>query len=83
MQIVNKILSIIGSIPKDKLLHFITGVIIALFFGELVPFMALASSFIGGVVKEIYDEISYGGWDWYDLLATVLGGLLIQIFILV
>lgn len=30
---------------------------------------------LAGLLKELYDQWSYGGFDWIDLLFTVLGGV--------
>lgn len=80
---INKIINYLASIPHDKLLHFIAGIIISLIFSVITPYIALISAALFGIIKEIYDKISYGGFSWMDFLATSLGGLLIQIFILI
>ena len=62
--------------PKDKLLHFIAGLAIALASIYLGLWASVAIVFITGLFKET--------WDWFnpphtvdilDLVATVMGGI--------
>lgn len=78
-----KILNFLGSIKADKLLHFIAGMLIAGVVGIIPCFAnyALIVAVIAGVAKEYYDQYSYGGWCWYDLLYTVIGGAVMQVFV--
>lgn len=79
-----RILEKLCSIPSDKMLHFIAGMLITAFVAVITPrFAPLAAvvAVIAGFAKEIRDEIAYGGVDWYDLLATVLGGVVMQVLI--
>lgn len=78
-----KIMDFIGSIQADKLLHFIAGMLIAGVVGIIPCFAnyALIVAVIAGLAKESYDEYSYGGWCWDDLLYTVIGGAVMQIFV--
>lgn len=77
----NSIAEFLFSIPNDKLLHCIAGLIIAAFFS-----MVLHSSFcifaviFCAIVKEFIDMARGTGFDWQDLVATIGGGLLIQLF---
>jgi hypothetical protein len=74
------------SIPADKRLHFVAGLVIATFFcialgmkACIVP--AIAAAFI----KEFFDlwtSKDGEGWDWWDFVATILGGLVPQAFVL-
>ncbi len=77
-----KIIDFLGSIQADKLLHFIAGMLIAGVVGVIPCFTnyAFIVAVIAGVVKEVYDEFSYGGWDSLDLLYTAIGGAVMQIF---
>lgn len=62
---------------KDKLLHFVAGFGIALVFSALFgPVIGICAGVSAGILKEIYDEITYGGADFGDLAATVAGALL-------
>lgn len=77
-----KIIKFLGSIEADKLLHFIVGMLIAGVIGIIPCFAnyALIVAAIAGVAKEAYDQYSYGGWCWYYLLYTVVGGAVMQVF---
>ena len=79
-----RLLKILGSIPSDKMLHFIVGMLITAIAAVIVPRfapIAMTVAVVAGFAKELRDEIAYGGFDWKDLLATVLGGVVMQIFI--
>lgn len=71
-------------IPSDKMLHFIAGMlgtaIVAVIVPRFAP-IAMSVAVVAGFAKELRDEITYGGFDWYDLLATVLGGVVMQVLI--
>ena len=79
-----RLLKILGSIPSDKMLHFIAGMLItatiAVIVSRFAP-IAMSVAVIAGFAKELRDEIAYGGFDWKDLLATVLGGVVMQALI--
>lgn len=58
----------------DKALHFVAGLGIALVIGWLVsPMAGLIAGMAAGVLKEICDEIAYGGADLRDMLVTCAG----------
>jgi len=64
-----------SQIPEDKIYHFNAGVFseyVGKRFDVKVP---IASSFVIGFGKEVYDYIDYGKFDTKDLAATVLGGV--------
>tara|TARA_Y100001938_G_C7957474_1_gene362500 strand:+ start:312 stop:671 length:360 start_codon:yes stop_codon:yes gene_type:complete len=69
-----------AQIGEDKLYHFVAGS----FSGYTgyktfkTPESPIVSAFAVGFAKEVYDEISYGGFDDADLLATTLGGVAIH-----
>ena len=83
-KIFTAVAAFLGSIANDKLLHFICGMLVASFFVIVVPptasFAFVFAIFIGAL-KELFDHYVYKSWCWYDLLATVLGGLIIQIMV--
>ena len=62
-------------IPRDKILHFAAGLIIGLSAILLPWYLSFAAVIIAGVGKEIKDQIVYGGFDIYDLLFTIAGGI--------
>ena len=74
------------TIGADKYAHFCVCAIVAIcvgFFGMLIgmsPMMIGFSGFISamgaGLGKEYGDKINpYNKWDWYDVLADLLGAL--------
>ena len=70
-----------AQIEKDNQLQFAAGVISG-YVGEKVfntQESPIISAFAVGLGKEIYDEISYGGFDDFDLFATTLGGIVIYL----
>ena len=67
-------------IGEDKLYHFAAGAYSG-YTGYKVfktPESPIVSAFAIGFGKEVYDEITYGGFDDADLLATTLGGVAIH-----
>lgn len=59
-------------IEKDKLMHFCVGLLLAQLI-YLSLWFVLLPVFIG-IVKELYDKyVRKTGFNWWDLLATVLG----------
>lgn len=71
----------------DKLYHFIAGAVIAvltIFFLGITNWseftihaIAFCAVIVGGAWKEFKDWKDYGYADMYDIIATVLGGILI------
>ena len=71
----------------DKLYHFIAGAVIAVlsifFLGItewsefIIHAIAFCAVIIGGALKEFKDWKDYGYADMYDIIATILGGILI------
>ena len=69
---------------NDKLKHFIAGFVICIvgyFLISMIPLDVHASlagmllSFLAGFLKELYDKfIKKTYFDWYDWLATTVGG---------
>ena len=79
----DKLVQLINKIPLDKLLHFLAGLIIAAFFAIIFGMkVCLIPVIIAGFAKEFLDKWVTGTWEWWDLVATCLGGLLIQLFVL-
>lgn len=68
----------------DKKLHFIAGLCITctsvllyyLCYCTVNLWVGLGCGMVAGVAKEIKDEITYGGFDKYDMYATWAGSLL-------
>jgi len=62
----------------DKLLHFLTGIIIGIVFmvctGNIL--IALAAVLAIGMLKEFWDLFGGNGeFDFFDILSTLVGGL--------
>ena len=71
------------TIPKDKLLHFVAGLICATFVYliTLNLTIAIGASVILGIAKEIYDSRGHGTVEVLDAVATVAGGVVGTILI--
>ena len=68
-------------IPQDKANHFIYG--FAIFFLAnlfLLNYIALEITIIFALSKEVYDEWDYGGFDWKDLLVTLVPPLILTLY---
>lgn len=64
----------------DKLLHFLVTFMLAIVFGKITLAIGIVVAVVLSIIKEIIDQLSYGGWSWLDLLADVLG-IMFAIFI--
>ena len=62
-------------IPLDKLLHFLTGYMIA-DIAEPIGFWSVGIALLAGLLKEVYDQWKYGGFDLRDMLMTFVGGFI-------
>ena len=77
------IVSLISKVPYDKLLHFIVGLIVAAFFVIALKWAgweALLVTVAVGALKELFDWLTTEKVEWWDAVATVIGGLVILIF---
>lgn len=82
-----KIFDFIVSIPHDKLLHNLAGMLIALVAlrvlafvcidGFFARFIAIGAVVAAAVLREIYNKRNGGVFDWKDMLYTVAGGLIV------
>lgn len=75
-----KILGALGSIPQDKLLHFIAGaLIVALcsFIKGFAPY-AWVAGVVAGMLKECFDSRDNGSVEVLDFAATTAGALAMQ-----
>ena len=64
------------TIPRDKLLHFVAGLICATFVYLITLNLTLAigASVILGIAKEVYDSRGHGTVEMLDVVATIVGG---------
>lgn len=75
-----KITGALGSIPQDKLLHFIAGaLIVALcsFIKGFAPY-AWVAGVVAGMLKEFFDSRGNGSVEVLDFAATTAGALAMQ-----
>ena len=69
--------------PYDKKLHFIAGLCITCIaiilcyciYGIVNLWFGLFFGVLAGLLKEVKDEITYGGFDYVDMLVTWLGAI--------
>jgi len=79
----NKIVGLLLKVPIDKWLHFGAGVLVAAFFALTLHLeWCIAPAVFFGLAKEAFDYATTRNNEWLDLFATVMGGLVIQIFTL-
>ena len=68
------------SIGTDKYYHFAAGATTSAAANKL-ELPGVSSAFIAGFTKETYDYVRYGQFDTKDLIATTLGGLIVNYII--
>ena len=79
----NKILTFLASFGADKYLHFIAGLIVASFFCIALGMqVCIVPVIVVAFAKELFDGMGLGVADWRDFVATILGGAIIQLFVL-
>ena len=74
---------LVSKVPYDKWLHFVFGLLIAAFccitlgwgYWSILPTIALSFA------KEGMDKWTTGQWDWWDIIAGCIGGLVIELFV--
>lgn len=71
------------SYGNDKMLHFMFGALVASFASITLhmSWYSILPTIVVGLGKEIFDFITTKNFDWRDLLATTLGGALVESFI--
>lgn len=71
-EILNKIFP---SVPYDKKLHFLAGLLIAILSGVIIdPMTGLGFAIAAGIFKECWDSYNDEPFDIFDMLVTWLGG---------
>lgn len=79
----NKIVAWILAIPTDKKLHFAAGFVIAAFFAITLDMkFCVWPVLFFAFGKEFFDKWTTGVWEWWDFAATMFGGFVPQIFVL-
>ncbi len=78
----NWFVGLLNKVRRDRIYHFIAGLIIAAFFFIILKmnFCVWPVLFVA-FIKEFIDNWQDGNFDWIDLLATVIGGLVIQLLV--
>ena len=75
----SKVLNYLASIPHDKLLHSFYGTLTYIIVSCFSHDVAMLSVIALAVSKEVWDEKKYGGFDWKDIIATVVIPMLLYI----
>jgi len=77
----DKFVALIYKIPFDKWLHILAGLIISAFACiTLHVTWPIVAAITAGFIKEFFDRWTTGQWDWWDFVATLFGGAIIQFF---
>lgn len=64
-------------IQTDKLLHFLVGFFITTVAATFLPlWIAFGIGVLCGMGKEVYDKLSYGKFDYVDLVCTIAGSFM-------
>ena len=66
---------LLEKIEKDKLLHFVAGVLIYQSTVWFIGYYAIIPVVICALGKEVYDHYYGGTVDGYDAVTTIVGGL--------
>lgn len=84
-----KIIDFIVSIPHDKLLHILAGIVIAMVVLRVVSFVgapamiariiAIVVVIAAGALREFYNKKHGGIFDKKDMYATISGGLIVAL----
>ena len=78
----NGFVGILEKLRRDRLYHFIFGLLIALLAVFICKwYFFVWTSIAVGLAKEFFDKWQDGNFDWIDLLATTIGGLVVQVLV--
>lgn len=81
-KIYEKVMGWFRGIGIDRHWHFIAGETIAAFFAMVVGLeVCILPVIVAGFAKEAYDLMTDYRWDWWNFVATILGGLVVQVFV--
>ncbi len=80
----SKVKVIPNLLAKDKLQHFVAGVVIAAFLYPFVGHYALLAAVVIGLIKEYVIDVIFplGNPDIWDAVATALGGLAVTLIVI-
>ncbi len=69
------LLSVLGiTKAQDKVIHFLAGYTVTAIIGFAISLeYGILAGVMAGVLKEVYDEYKYGGFDAKDLISTLIG----------
>lgn len=68
-----KIIRIMSSIEHDKLLHSFYGTLLFALMLIVVPvWTAFVVVVVVAIMKEVHDQWKYKGFDWKDIVATII-----------
>ena len=82
-KVVSTVLCLLGRVPKDKLLHFIAGMLLTAVVACIrcvAPFSVIVG-IISGAVKELWDSKNGGSVELMDFIATSAGAMTMQIVV--
>ena len=67
-----------GKFPLEDIgCHMFVGFLISLIVGVLFnPYIGVVVGLVVGLTKELYDQYSYSGGDFYDFFATGIGAII-------
>jgi len=79
----NWFVGLLNKVRRDRLYHFICGLIVAAFFFIICKMtVCIVPVVFAAFIKEFIDTWQDGNFDWIDLLATVIGGAVIQMLVI-
>ena len=84
LRIYDSFVILLTRVGIDKYLHFIAGMLIALPVAFLCPqgtkFLCFIPALFAGLFKDALDLWRGHSFDWFDVLATALGGVVVALF---
>ena len=77
--------TLVNKVPKEKLLHFVMGLLIAAFCALVLNWgpWCILPAIAFGALKELFDWWTTKVVEWWDFGATSIGGLIILFFVLI
>ena len=76
-----KLKSIMRNLPLDKIVHLLVGMLLVALLYPFGLVLSLVASVALAFAKEAFDYWSYGGFDLKDLGATILGAILMLVYL--